>query len=386
MPEISKAASNLKKSQLQHCLNIPNIKDYISLGLGLPPKQTFLSKIDLSCIETQYSPPPQKLKAHIQQLLQLRRIDTHESNIFLTSGAQQAISLLLKLFCAEGDSVICEEFVYPGFISSAKALGLKCETVKQNFFSGIDVDALGKRIKEMQQKPKLIYLIPDGHNPTSVSISNQKREALAKISKRYDIPIIEDDAYGFLSYENPKKSIFSINSDNTFYIGSFSKILAPSLRVGWIIAPSKFHEKLSILKEISDLNTSNIGMNILARHLEQKDFHAYLSKSIEGYRAKRDVMKKALDEHIADSAEYSLPESGMYFWLKLKDGLDAFEIYKKALEKKLVIMPGIAFSASSKNPGKEYIRLNFSHPSEEEILEGVGKLAAVLNFFQKPSL
>lgn len=394
MHKFSKIAKNLKESQLQHCLNIPNIQDYLSLGLGLPSPDTFPKSLSMDGIAMQYAPPSLKLKSQIKELVSLREINCNEDEIFLTSGAQQAISLLVRLFCEKDDIVLCEELTYFGFIQAAQSVGAKIETIYQDTFSGISAEQLEEKIKSLPKKPKLIYLIPDGHNPTSVSLALEKRQEIVKVAVKYEIPIIEDDAYGFLSYHHceeeysadaatqkihkPGGTLYSQDHNNIFYINTFSKTLAPSLRVGYMIVPKEFHQKLAIIKEASDLNTSSFAMGLVSKFMEEHSIEEHIASISKLYKEKRDIMADAIEKHLSNFVTYTIPQSGIYFWLETVEDIDSMELYERALKEKLIIMPGSAFAVSDPLMGRNGIRLNFSYPSKEDIEEGVRRLAKTL--------
>lgn len=376
MYKFSKLSNQVKESGLQKLLNIPNISDYVSLGLGLPSPDTFPS-ISLDGVEMQYIPPQEKLKSQIKDILTSRGINCSQEEIFLTSGAQQAISLLIRLFCDPGDIVLCEELTYYGFVQAAQSSGAKIETIHQDSFDGICAREIEKKIKSLNKLPKLIYLIPTGHNPTGVSLSKEKRAEIIKIAAKYGIPIIEDDAYGLLNYypSEEKQAMQSMTKENNiFYVSSFSKILAPSLRVGYILVPKEYNEKLAILKEASDLNVSSFGMGLASKFLEENSFEDHIQFVIDNYRKKRDIMADSIEKHLSDFVSYKIPDAGMYFWLETVDDIDSMELYKKALEKKLIIMPGSAFEVTDSEMGRNGIRLNFTHPSKEDIEIGISRL------------
>lgn len=383
MIELSKVAKNITPSAMQRSLNIPNKHEYISFALGLPANEALpVQLLQASAAQNndnshmQYAPPLQLLKSQIKTLVQERGINCEEDEIFITSGAQQGISLLTRLLVDEGNSVITEELVYPGFLQAVQSIGAKIVTVPSSSKFGINLDKLDKLLSNFQQKPKLIYIVADGNNPSAVSLNLENRKQLIAIAKKYKVPILEDDPYGFLSYEKEQyPALKSLDSDNVFYIGSFSKIIAPGLRVGWVIAPKYLIPKLSILKESSDIDMAPFSQRIAMKFIENGYLPDHLSSIKKLYKEKRDFMQYCIKKYLPSSVKYCIPQNGIYFWLEFDKSVNAEALFKKALDKKVILIPGNSFSADGRKVADNCIRLNFSFPNLDQIEEGIKRIS-----------
>ena len=266
---LSPWVKNLEKSGIQKALQTTSNPDIISFSLGRPDNE-LLALADFKEItdelfspsNLQYSPPSLELKAHIVGLMKERGVSCTPEEVFLTTGAQQAMTLLSKLFVNAGESILVDQYTYPGFIQVAQALHANLIPIPVCFQQGLNLKELEK-ILELNKKPRFLYTISEGHNPLGTSLSKEQRTKLINLAQRYQIPIIEDDAYGFLNYEEIEPPLKSYWKEGVFYIGSFSKILAPSLRLGWIVVSEQVIEKLEIIKEGLDINTSTVGQKII---------------------------------------------------------------------------------------------------------------------------
>lgn len=379
-------ASRLSVSKLQTLLSATLEPDILSFALGLPDSKLFpieaLARASSYVLtegrtSLQYAPELSPLKKHIADLMRLRGVVCSESNIFLTAGAQQGLNLLARLLLNPHDSVLLEEYSYSGFHQAVQHCEPNLIVVPTDMATGIDVDAVEHKLKS-GPRPVLIYVVPEGHNPTATSISYEKRARLVDLARKWRVPIIEDDAYGFLQYEpelNP--AMRALDDSLVLYVGSFSKILAPSLRVGWIVAPQRMMAPLSVLKESTDINTATLSQRIVFAYLETCDVSQHLLKVCQTYRQKRDCMANAIYKHPESTLRFNVPRSGVFLWVDAGEDVDSESIFRRALfEERVAILPGMAFSPT--NHVSSWFRLNFSHPSMETIDEGISKLTRVL--------
>lgn len=377
---------NLKKSDLQKALQITTESNIISFSLGRPANELLvLPQIEGGCEQLysaknlQYSPPCTELKTHIIEIMKEKGVTCSAKEIFLTTGAQQAMTLLTKLFVTEGDHILVDRLTYPGFIQVAQAAHVELIPALLNSTKNLE-DKL-KEISEHGSKPRVIYTMSEGHNPLGISLSKQQRYDLIKIAKYYKIPIIEDDAYGLLNYEAAEPSLKSYWSDGVCYIGSFSKILAPSMRVGWIVTSDSIIEKLEILKESLDINTGTLGQKIISLLFKSGQMNKHISNLREEYKEKRDTMIEALRNYIPEM-EFVSPKSGFFIWGELPSSINTDILFKLALEEKISFLPGSAFLVGSNQHAKSCLRLCFSFCPKELIEIGIKRLARAIDTYR----
>ena len=370
-------------SDMQKSLSAFN-DDFISFSLGLPAPELFPIehlKETLECLENkddlQYAPPSESLKSHIVKKMRERGVNCKESEIFLTSGAQQGMTLLTKLLLNPKDTIIMEEAVYPGFLQAVAPYQPDILTVKTDFKTGIDLEDLERLLKQ-GHNPALLYMVTDGHNPLGISLSLEKRTLLVDLASKYGLPIIEDDAYGFLFYDDHIPPLKAFNSDFVLYVGSFSKILAPSLRVGWLVVPEYLISKLSIIKESFDINMSTLSQRIVNSFIEKEYLEDHILKIRAEYKSRRNLLDESLEKYLSGSLSYTIPNSGFFTWVECPQNIDSRLLFKAALEEKVSFIPGAAFVRSNIEKYKNCIRLNFSFSNKTKIEEGVKRLSKSL--------
>jgi 2-aminoadipate transaminase len=355
----------------------------LSFAIGLPAAELFPREalaeqaaqvLRSEASSLQYGVPYWPLKTQIVQLMALRGVGCTEEQIFLTSGAQQGMDLLSRLLLPPGGQVLFERAVYEGIRLATRQQRPEVLTVAADFSTGIDVDEVEARLAG-GARPAFLYVITDGHNPLGVSLSCEKRHRLAELARRYRIPILEDDAYGFLYYgETPAPPLRALEEEWVFYLGSFSKILAPALRAGWVVVPPALAPRLSQLKHGVDLDTSCLSHHIIAAYLEAGLLPAHLTTLRDEYRRRRDTMLAALRVHFPPEILWNHPTSGMFIWAELPPGLDATELLRAAVETESVAFsPGAVFCAGDPD-GKRYMRLNFTSLRADHIEEGIRRL------------
>jgi 2-aminoadipate transaminase len=383
--ELASWARGLEQSALQQMLVATARPGIISFALGMPAVELFPTAAIASAAERvlsanagalQYSPPLPSLKQHVRELMKRRGVDCREEQIFLTAGAQQGMSLLSRLLLEPGGSVITEELIYSGFQQVLEPFQPQLLTVSTDAETGMDVDAVEQYLRG-GARPSFIYSITDGHNPLSVRLHPSKRRRLVELAEQYRVPIMEDDAYGFLSYENPLPPLRALSNASVFYVGSFSKILAPALRVGWIVVPEELILPLSVIKESTDIDAAPLSQRIVNAYLDTGELPAQIDKLRTEYRLRRDTMMRTLAENFPDAARWTKPDCGFFVWVELPPAVDVDELFRRALEdEQVAFIPGHAFSVNNKRSSN--IRLNFSHPTTAKIEEGIPRLARVL--------
>lgn len=294
----------------------------------------------------------------------------------IVSGATQVMDLTTKVLCNEGDVVICEEPSFIGSLNCFRSYGCKLKGVPVEA-DGMDVDALEEALKTTPNA-KFIYTIPNFQNPSGATMSLEKRKRVYALAKEYGVIILEDNPYGYLRVSGePVPTIKSMDEDGiVIYAGSFSKILAPGLRVAFCIAPQQIIAKMTVGKQAADVHTACLNQMIVDEWFKKYDVSAHISKIQKIYKKKLDLMCDCIDKELGDFVEYVRPEGGLFIWCKLPDDVDMLEFVNKAVKKKVAVVPGNAFLMDDKGT-TQYIRLNFSTPTDEGIVNGVKALGEV---------
>lgn len=387
-PVLANWVQNTGASPLQKMMAVANRSDVISLSLGLPAAEFFPADEMAAALQSvlrrepfalQYSFPSQALKSHIVRLMARRGVECREEQIFLTSGAQQGISLLTRLLLNQGGEVLCEEIVYTGFQQAVEPYQPSICTVPTDPDTGIDVGAVERVLN--RREPAFMYVITDGQNPTGVSMSREKRRQLTDLASSYGVPIVEDDAYGFINYdhERSEKPLRAFNDSWVFYIGTFSKILAPALRTGWIVAPEELIPKLAIIKEASDINTCTLTQRAISAYLDEADLPARIDKLRRVYGERRNAMLEALARYFPPGSCWREPSCGFFVWVELPEPVDMFSLVKTAIETEGVgFIPGQAFAVNQTSAPSTSMRLNFSNNSPEKLNEAIARLSRVV--------
>jgi 2-aminoadipate transaminase len=311
-------------------------------------------------------------------------IDITPDNILVTSGSQQALDLLGKIFINPGDRILVEAPTYLGALQAWNAYGAEYVSVPMDE-DGMMADALEEALRT---GPKFIYVLPNFQNPTGVTLSLERRHKLIELADRYGVPIIEDDPYGQLRYEGDhlpsvvvldgqyRDNCQNVYHGNVIYLSTFSKILAPGVRLAWVIAPPEVIRKLVLAKQGADLHTSTFNQMVAyeVSHGGFLDRHIHLIRRI--YKERRDVMLAAMDAYFPPGVDWTQPKGGLFLWGILPETINTNELIKVAVERKVAFVPGTPFYPNG--GGKNTMRLNFSNASSENILEGIARLSRVI--------
>ncbi len=384
-------------SAIRELLKFSSLPDVISFGGGLPapdvfPIQKFIEASDTVLKEMgdralQYGTTEgyQPLRELIAQNAIEYGIPISSDNVLITSGSQQALDLLGKIFINRGDRVLTESPTYLGAIQAWNAYGAKYVTIASDD-NGMQTQHLEELI---DTHVKFMYVLPNFQNPTGVTLSRERRKQLVEVANRYGVPIIEDDPYGQLRYEGEHLPPVVVMDDelrsnevpvyrgNVIYTSTFSKILAPGLRLAWVIAPEEVIEKLVQVKQGADLHTSTFTQYIAYEVIREPSWMKnHIQMIREVYRERRDVMLKALEEFMPDGTRWAHPKGGLFLWVSLPKGYDTNKIFPKAIEQKVAYVPGTAFHPNG--GGENTMRLNFSYSKPEIIYEGIQRLANVI--------
>jgi len=315
-----------------------------------------------------------KLKAH-------EGIDIPPSRIMITNGSTQGLLMVAEAFINAGDTVIIEEFCYPGTLRAFGYCEPRYATVPTDD-EGVIVDELVRvldRLAAQGLTPKFLYTIANFQNPTGSVMSLPRRQALMRLAEERRLLIIEDDAYGDLIYDGePVTSLYALSqTDNVVRLGTFSKIVAAGVRLGWIIAPEPVLAKMAVSK--IDGGTSAFTSRAVAEYLKEH-LDTRMDTLLGVYRAKRDAMLEALEEHLAGVAAWSRPRGGLFIWVRLPNGIDTTKLLEAAHAAGVTYLPGTNFSPEGK--GANCLRLSFAYLSPEKIREGIGVLARVVKAVQ----
>ncbi len=386
----------MKGSAIRELLKLTENPEVISFAGGMPapdvfPVEEFKAACDTvlkdwSAEALQYGSTEgyRPLRELIARHTERYGISVTPENILITSGSQQALDLIGKVFINHGDRILVEEPTYMGALQAWNAYGAEYVTVPVDD-NGMITDALEGALRS---GVKFIYVLPNFQNPTGVTLSLERRKKLIEIADRYGVPIIEDDPYGQLRYEGENlPSIVNLDNEfrqngtkeyagNVIYLSTFSKTLAPGLRLAWVIAPSQVIRKLVLAKQGADLHTATFNQ-IVAYQVARGGFmdrHIWLIRRVYGER--RNVMLDAMEELFPPGVQWTKPQGGLFLWGMLPKGMDSTEIFKVAVQRNVAFVPGISFYATG--GGENTMRLNFSYANPEKIKIGIERLAEVL--------
>lgn len=307
-------------------------------------------------------------------------IPTENNELIVISGAQQGADLTAKALINEGDTVLCEDPSFIGCLNCFRSYNCNLVGVEMEE-DGMSIAKLEQAIKE-NKNVKLLYIIPNFQNPTGITTSAAKRREILRIAKENNIVIMEDNPYGDLRFSGePIPSIKSMDdSGNVIYVGSFSKILAPGMRVAFVLAPAPIIAKMTVGKQCADVHTNILAQMICERFLATCDLDAHIAHLRDIYRKKCSLMLDLIDQEFAPSVTHTNPEGGLFVWCTLPEGADMLAFCNKAVEHKVAVVPGMAFLADESAPCRSF-RMNFSTPADERIVEGIkilGKLTREL--------
>ncbi len=376
----------LHPSPLQNLLAIGS-DNLISFALGLPAREFFPLETFQQAVQhvlasgpdaLQYGSTTRRLKQQIVHIMQLRGISCREEQIFLTAGAQQGLSLLTHLLLDPGGQVITETLTYTGILRVIAPFHPEIVTVPTSKEEGIDLHAL-ERFLQTGARPAFIYLVADGHNPLGLRLSQEKRQYLAELVRRYRVPLIEDDPYSFLAYEPLLPPIRALEEHQVFYVGSLSKVLAPALRIGWIVLPEDLSSKMSAVKEAIDLDVATFAQHVATEFLDREDVPVHLRTLQNGYQQRRNLMRSALQRYLPPEISWQQPENGMYFWLELPAFADTKALLEQAITNEgVAFMPDYAFYAGKGACTSAGLRICFSYCPLDKIEEGIHRLSRLL--------
>ena len=384
----AKRMDNIKASEIRELLKLTQQPQIISFAGGLPAPESFpieeLTKIGRMVLEdtgvqalqygsTEGYPP---LREAISKRMAKTKVDVKADDILVTSGSQQGLDFAAKIFINPGDIIVCESPTYLGAINAFKAYEpefIEIDTDKD----GMIMEDLEKALKN-NDKVKFIYVIPDFQNPSGKTWSIDRRKKLVELANKYNVVILEDNPYGELRFEGEILPAIKHYDEEgrVIFLGTFSKILCPGLRLGWVAASPEILNKFIMVKQGADLQSSTISQMEVAKFLEEYSIDDHINKIIDLYRERRDLMMKTIEEEFPKEASYTYPEGGLFTWVVLPEYMNARELAVKALEQNVAYVPGGSFYPNGGN--ENTFRLNYSNMDNERIVEGIKRLGKVL--------
>lgn len=319
------------------------------------------------------------LREEIVKLMKDRDVETIADNIAVSTGSQQAIDLVARMLINPGDVVITEDPTYLAAIDVFKSYGAKMVGVPMDE-DGIKTDALEETVKKYPEA-KFIYTIPNFQNPTGRTMAVERRKELIRIANEADLPVLEDDPYGAIRYAGEfLPSLKHYDTDGrVVYLSSFSKILAPGMRLGWLVANPDFMAKYMLLAQNADLHADNLTQYIAAQFLQDYDVKEHIKKITDVYEHRANLMLKEIDEQFPENVHHSIPQGGMFIWVEVP-GVDTKQLFDECIEHNVAFVPGSAFFANEEQPGT--FRMNFSNMNDEQIVEGVKRMGEAIKAVQ----
>jgi 2-aminoadipate transaminase len=306
----------------------------------------------------------------IKRLREKNNIGRETDDLIIVSGAQQGIELSCKCLCNEGDTIICEAPSFIGSLNAFRSYGIKLCGIPMEE-DGMNIELLEKALKE-GTNIKAIYVIPTFQNPSGITTSFEKRKAIYALAKKYSVMIIEDNPYSDLRFAGEDiPTIKSFDEDGlVIYCGSFSKVLSAGMRVGYVSAPAPVISKLTVAKQVSDVHTNIFSQMLADLFIERYGLDSHIKRIKEVYRRKCTLMLDSIAKNFHPSVKYTKPQGGLFIWCTLPDGIDMMDFCRKAVQKKVAVVPGNAFLTNESDPCSSF-RLNFSAPSDEQIVKGI---------------
>jgi len=383
----------MRSSAMRDLMSITQQSDVISLAGGLPdtstfPTTTFASIVHKIAVQEcatalQYGPTEgmdgAKKAAATAMAAEGLTIDPEE--ILVTTGGQQAIDLICKTLLNPGDTVVAEAPTYPGAVPAFSAYEADVKQIPVDS-EGLLISELAAQIAQLKSrgiKPKFIYTVPNFQNPAGVTMSLKRREELIQTARQEELLIVEDNPYGLLRYEGePLPTLRELEGGRlVIYIGTFSKILSPGIRLGWITAPGPITQKINIGKQAADLCSNTLTQLFVDHYFASDDWLEQLETVKQLYLKRRDCMLEAVDKYFPKDAKWTVPNGGLFLWVTLPKQIDTTDLLARALRESVAFVPGRA--AYVDGSGQSSMRLNFSGVSSEDIVEGVKRIGKVIN-------
>ncbi|MEN3330736.1 MAG: 2-aminoadipate transaminase [Blastocatellia bacterium] len=379
--------SRMGVSQVREILKVTEQLEIISFAGGLPAPELFpvdaiaeahknvFAEEGPAALQYSTTEGVRPLRQWIAHRVAEREVKTNPDGVLITTGSQQAIDLVAKIFVDPGDEVIVENPCYLAALQSFNGFEAR--------FVAVESDDDGMRIDQVEaalqrSRAKLIYVVSEFSNPKGTSLSAERRAHLVELARRYQVPILEDDPYSELRYMGTRLLPLAAHDQDGWVIraSTFSKTLSPGLRIGWITAADEIIQELVIAKQAADLHTSTIEQRAVARLLKTFDYDGHIANLRKVYGERCVTMRNALEAHFPAETKWTRPEGGLFLWVELPETINAREVFEEALKEKVAFVTGEAFFANAPRPN--FIRLNFSNQQPEMIDEGIRRIAKVL--------
>ena len=382
----------MKSSAMRDLMAVISQPEIISLAGGLPDTSTFPAEdfaalmarvaVDSSAAALQYGPTEglEDVRRCIVEVMAAEGMEVETDDLLVTTGGQQVIDLVCRTLVDPGDVVIAEAPTYPGAVpvfGSYQADVVQIELDED----GMRIDVMESTLDRLEAEgrvPKFIYTVPSFQNPAGVTMSLERRRRLVQVARERELLVLEDNPYGLLRYEgDPLPTLFALSGgEYVIYLGTFSKILSPGLRLGWSAAPRPVLDKMNLGKQAADLCSPPLSQHFVKVYFAERDWRRYLSTLVELYRRRRDTMLDALAEHFPAEATWTKPQGGLFIWATLPDYIDTTDLLARALRENVAFVPGRAAYLDGR--GGSSMRLNFSGVGEDEIREGVRRIGKVV--------
>ncbi|MBS5593813.1 MAG: PLP-dependent aminotransferase family protein [Clostridiales bacterium] len=387
--KFAKRMDNMKASEIRELLALTAKPDIISFAGGLPAPELFpvdqwkaaVNKVldEKGRQALQYGPTEGYLPLREQIVHRMNKVgvkDAKPDDFLILSGSQQGLDFMAKAFIDPGDQIIVESPTYLGALNAFKAYEPSFLDVELDA-DGMRMDILEERLKN-NDRVKFIYVISDFQNPSGKTWTMERRKKLIELANKYDVAILEDNPYGELRFEGEiQPSLKSLDTEGrVVFMGTFSKVFSPGVRLGWFCAAPDILDKFNKIKQGADLQSSTISQMELAQYLEDNDLEAHIAEIIKVYGKRKNVMVDAMTKYFPEGVTFTNPEGGLFLWVELPEYMNARDLAVKAIEQKVAYVPGGAFFGN--NVRENCFRCNYSCMSEEKIEEGVKRLADVI--------
>ena len=388
------AADKLKPSAIREILKLSSAPGIIPLSAGNPAPEAFpvdavreitrqlLAEDPIKMLQYSVTEGVPELKEMLRAQLKNDGLMSENDEILITCGAQQVMSLAATAMAGYGDVILSEEPSFVGSLNALKLSGARVMGIPMQD-DGLDVEKLEETLKT-EKNVKLLYVIPNFQNPTGITTSWAKREAIYALAKKYGILIIEDNPYGELYFgEKPPKAIKTMDRDGqVIYAGSFSKVLAPGIRVGYCVAPKELIAKFTAIKQTQDVHTNVLAQWVACTFLKNYDFSAHLEKLRAIYTKKAALCLAEMDKNLAPDIRFTRPAGGLFTWCTLPDDVDMLAFVQKAIkEYSVAVVPGTAFSVVEGTVSHAF-RINYSTPTDQQLIDGMAKLGEAFRAFR----
>jgi 2-aminoadipate transaminase len=381
----------MKASAMRDLMALTAREDVISFAGGLPDTSTFppgfftelMGRVGSASVARalQYGPTEglSDVREAITRVMEAEGMTVDPDAVLPTSGGQQALDLVCKILIDPGDVIVAEAPTYPGAVPTFCSYEADVIQIPLDR-DGMRIDRLRAGLEQLDRegrRPKFIYTIPNFHNPGGVTMSLERRRELLSIAAERELLVLEDNPYGLLRYEGEAlPTLYSLDPDFVLYTGTFSKILSPGVRIGWLVAPPPVLRQLVLGKGSADLCSSSLSQYFIAEYFQSGPWLNYVRALSELYRRRRDVMLDALAEHFPREASWTHPEGGLFLWATLPDYIDTTDLLARSIEERVAFVPGRAAFVDGR--GGSSMRLNFSGVNEDEIREGIRRLGEVI--------